>query len=146
MKILFVCRGNVGRSQMAEAIFNKTVKDGSNSDSAGTLVFNKDGESRNGVMLKNTKGAEEVIKSMAEIDIDINENKRTQLTEMMLNEYDKVVVMAEIENVPEYVKEIDKIIYWEVEDPKGMSLEETSKIRDQIAGLVHSLILDLNMK
>lgn len=140
MKILFVCRGNVGRSQMAEVIFNKIVKDDSTSSSAGTLVFNKENESRDGFMLKDTKGAEYVIESLGELGVDVGDNKRTQLTLDMLDEYDKVVVMAEPDNIPDYLNESNKMIYWEVEDPKGMDLEGTNKIRDQIDGLVRKLV------
>ncbi|MCL5101750.1 MAG: hypothetical protein M1544_00105 [Candidatus Marsarchaeota archaeon] len=35
MKVLFVCKANVGRSQMAEAIFNKLAKGMAVATSAG---------------------------------------------------------------------------------------------------------------
>jgi arsenate reductase len=139
-KVLFICRGNVGRSQIAEAIFNKMTEGKYTATSAGTMVFNKDGESGDGVLLKDTLGAENVIKSLSQIGIDVSNNKRTQLTPGMLESCDKAIVMAEPETIPKYLKESDKAIYWEVEDPKGMDLEETSKIRDQIDGLIMKLL------
>ncbi len=140
MKILFICRGNVGRSQMAEVIFNKLADGKYISTSAGTKVFNKEGESRDGVLLKNTLGAENVILSLAQIGIDASDNSRTQLTPEMLNACDKAIVMAEPETIPDYLRESDKAIYWEVEDPKGMDLEDTSKIRNEIDLLVKGLL------
>jgi protein-tyrosine-phosphatase len=145
MKILFICRGNVGRSQMAEAIFNNIMDGTVVSTSAGTMVFNKDGESRDGVNLANTKGAENIISSMAEIGVDAGENFRTQLTPEILDECDVAVVMAEPETIPDYLQKSDKMITWEVEDPKGMDLEATSEVRDQIESLVNDLLLDLNL-
>ena len=125
---------------MAEVIFNKLADGKYISTSAGTKVFNKEGESRDGVLLKNTLGAENVILSLAQIGIDASDNSRTQLTPEMLNACDKAIVMAEPETIPDYLRESDKAIYWEVEDPKGMDLEDTSKIRNEIDLLVKGLL------
>jgi protein-tyrosine-phosphatase len=130
---------------MAEAIFNNIMDGTVVSTSAGTMVFNKDGESRDGVNLANTKGAENIISSMAEIGVDAGENFRTQLTPEILDECDVAVVMAEPETIPDYLQKSDKMITWEVEDPKGMDLESTSEIRDQIESLINDLLLDLNL-
>jgi arsenate reductase len=138
MKILFICRGNIARSQMAEAIFNNMMDGVLRSTSAGTLV----GEDRDGYLLKDTAGAENVIESMNEIGIDVSNYMRTQLTPEMLDECDWAIVMAEPETIPDYLNKSDKAIIWEVEDPKGMDLEETSEIRDQIESLVDGLITE----
>jgi protein-tyrosine-phosphatase len=145
MKILFICRGNVARSQMAESIFNNIMDHTMISTSAGTLVENKDGESRDGVALKDTKGAENVIESISLIGIDIADNVRTQLTPEILEDCDRAVVMAEPETIPDYLQKSDKMILWQVEDPKGMDLEATSEIRDQIESLIHDLIAELDL-
>ena len=144
MKILFICRGNVARSQMAESIFNKMAENKYVATSAGTKVFNKEGESRDGRLLKDTLGAENVITSMLLIGTDVNNNARTQLTPELLEECNKAIIMAEPETIPDYLKECNKTIYWEVEDPKGMDLENTTKIREQIEVLVLKLLSSLN--
>ncbi|EQD41633.1 protein tyrosine phosphatase [mine drainage metagenome] len=39
MKVLFICKGNVGRSQMAEAFYNKFSKSGPRAISAGAKNY-----------------------------------------------------------------------------------------------------------
>ena len=144
MKILFICRGNVGRSQMAEFLFNK-ISDGTHtSSSAGTRVLSKEGESRDGQILKDCSGAKNIIEAMSLIGIDISNNKRTQLTKDILDSCEKAVVMAEEDTIPEYLRQSDKSIYWVVKDPKGMSIEDTVEIRNKIEGLVSKLVENLH--
>ncbi|MES2623117.1 MAG: low molecular weight phosphatase family protein [Patescibacteria group bacterium] len=144
MKILFICRGNVGRSQMAEMLFNDKTKGVHISTSAGTRVLAKDGvTSRHGQLLKDLPGASKVVDVMSEIGLDAGDNARIQLTPEMLDEYDKVIYMSEPHATPDYLSNRDKVIYWEVEDPKEMSVDDTRKIRDQLDGLVKQLIEDL---
>jgi protein-tyrosine-phosphatase len=136
MKILFICRGNVGRSQIAEAVFDKITEGKHEVTSAGTWVYDKAGISKDGQLLKDLPGAEKIIVTLSNIGINVSENKRTQLTPEMLSDADKVVVMAESHTIPDYLKNRKDAIYWEVEDPKEMNQEETNKIRNQIENLV----------
>lgn len=140
MKILFVCRGNVGRSQIAEMLFNQKTKGVHTSDSAGTRVKGKDGSDRHGQLLKDLPGAEKVVDVLAEIGIDAKDSMRIQLNQEMLEGYDKVIYMSEPEVTPEYLSAFPGAEYWEVEDPKEMDLDETRKIREQLDGLVVDLI------
>lgn len=144
MKILFICRANVGRSQMAEAIFNKLAEGRHTATSAGTLCVNSEGKSREGIMLKDIPGAEKVIDVLKEIDIDATHNVCNQLTPEMLDAADKAVVMAENETIPDWLSKSEKFIYWDVADPKKQSVEFTRNTRDQIRGLVEGLIETLD--
>lgn len=144
MKILFVCRGNVGRSQIAETIFNQRTSGKHHAFSAGTWVKNKEGVSMHGKKLHEFDAAKEVILSLQEIGIDSRENKRDQIDEAMVEDADLVVVMAEEHTIPEFLKNSPKVRYWEVEDPKGMNQEETNNIRNQIARRVDALLEELN--
>lgn len=142
MNILFICRGNVGRSQMAEAIFNKKYKGVHSATSAGTLVRSKEGESRHGQKLKDLlPAAKEVLDVLSEIGIDASEYERTQLSPEMLEAADLAVVMAEPYSFPEYLTAASNVVYWEVEDPKGQDLEFTRRIRDEVAEKIESLNL-----
>ena len=133
MKVLFVCRGNVGRSQMATALFVRYS--GYEASSAGTKVFEKEGQKLKDIFL-----AEPVIRLMKKEGIDIEENARTQLTPLMIEEFDKIIVMAESETIPEYLHQSNKAEFWNIEDPKGMSDKCYEKIIFQIKSKLNLFI------
>ena len=140
MKILFVCRGNVGRSQMAEVIF-KQLNDKHEVLSAGTKVVSTDGESRHGQSLKELLPAgENVILALREQGIEVAQNTRTQLSPEMVEWADIIVTMAEPDTVPNYLSESPKNTYWEVKDPKGTDLTEHIHIMKQIENLLKNFI------
>ncbi|MEI6426294.1 MAG: hypothetical protein WCO66_02970 [Candidatus Absconditabacteria bacterium] len=112
-KTLFVCRGNVGRSQMAAELFAKNTK--TEPYSAGTNVFEKENEK-----LKDIPLAEPVIRFMKAEGIDVSENERTQITPELATQFEKIIVMAEPEHIPEYLLNNTKVEIREVLDPKGM--------------------------
>lgn len=143
MKILFICRGNVGRSQIAETIFNQRCGDEHQAFSAGTWVKDKNGVSMHGTKLGEFLSAKEVLASLHEIGIDARENRRDQIDEEMVEDADIIVVMAEEHTIPEFLKNSHKVKYWEVEDPKGKSREETNNIRDQISDHIDTLIAEI---
>lgn len=135
MKILFVCRGNVGRSQMAAALYKKLAPH-HEVVSAGTKVKNKEGESRHGVLLKDTKGAEKVIDTLKEEGVDVGLAQRTQLSPDMLVGVDRVIVMSEPEHIPEWLSSHPKYVYWDVKDPKDTPIEFHREIKEQIKKLI----------
>ena len=128
-KILFVCVENAGRSQMAEGFFRKIAPDAYQGISAGT------------------KPVSEInplaIQAMKEVDIDISDNKSKLVTNEMIEESDSVVNMGcmDKESCPAlFVEEIDD---WDIEDPKGKSIEEIRRIRDSIETKVKKLVSEL---
>ncbi len=138
MKILFVCRFNVGRSQMAAALYNKYTQDG-HADSSGTMVGAEDGQTlqeRAAVV----PAAQHVLDTMQAEGLDVSQSKRTQLTEDMLNDYDRVVVMAEPEVIPDYLSKSPKFEYWDIEDPRSKGAEATVVTKDDIKERVIRLI------
>jgi len=128
MKVLFVCKANVGRSQMAEAFFNRLSKKNS-SKSAGTDV-----DENNGKTLPDS-----MVKCMAEKSYDISKCKRKQLTPKMVKEADKIIVLTAKEDMPTYT-DFSKVVLWDVEDAKGMPYEFHCRIRDYIKSLVERLV------
>lgn len=133
MKVLFVCRGNVGRSQMAEALFNQlAVGTDHRAISAGTKVKDKEGNDVSGEMLKDRPGAAHVVAAMAEVDIDVRDNVRDQLLPDMVEDADLIISMAEEETIPPYLKETPKVRYWSLPDPKNATLEEVQATREAI--------------
>lgn len=120
-KILFVCRANVGRSQVGMEFYNQLHP--GMADSAGTKVDNE------GELLSQRFGAISVVEAMRQaFAIDMSDNRRTQLTPEMLNNYDKVIVMAEPENTPDYLAKSPKFVYWEMKDIKGTTVPEAIEI------------------
>jgi protein-tyrosine-phosphatase len=131
MKVLFVCRANVGRSQAAMGLYNATHID--KSESAGTITHFQD------VSLKDREGAENIVQAMKEVGIDISNNKPRQITPEIVNDFDKVIVMAEPETIPDWLKNNPKTEVWTIQDAKDQDIETTRKIVEQIKSKVSVL-------
>jgi hypothetical protein len=76
---------------------------------------------------------------MNEHGSDMSGNQRTQVTEPMLGKYDKAVVMAEPETIPDWLANHPKVELWTVKDAKNQDLETTRTIALEIKKLVHGL-------
>ncbi|MGY5145422.1 MAG: arsenate-mycothiol transferase ArsC [Candidatus Nitrosopumilus sp. metabat.KBP569_Feb_25m_nospike.7] len=127
--ILFVCVENAGRSQMAEAFFKKYAKNSFNVISAGTCPS----PNLNPV----------VVSAMNEIGIDLKNQQPQLLSTSMIKNSNKTVNMGcmDEESCPSlFVKDVDD---WNVDDPKGKSLDDVRKIRDQIKHSVLNLLNSL---
>lgn len=116
---LFVCVENAGRSQMAQAFAEKY---GLKSMSAGTVPSNK----INPV----------AIDLMKEKGIDISNNVPKMLTNEMLERAGLVLTMgcsvAEVCPKPLLAQMKEKLINWDLDDPKGKSPDAVRSIRDEI--------------
>ncbi len=137
MKVLFVCNANVSRSQVAEALYAKLS--GCPAESAGTradeVVARTNPPSR---MLKETPSR--AMAYMKAEGVDISENLRTQLTAEMIEEADKVVVMADVDSWPQYLRNNPKVVHWELTDPIGLDEDAARKIFDEIKRRVTDLV------
>lgn len=124
MKILFVCRANSGRSQMAMTLYNSLVP--GEAESAGTQVDEP------GQQLKDRPTAASAIEAMRLAGMDISTNTRRQLTPELLNNYDHVVVLAETKAIPSYLNTWPAAEMWHVEDTKRNGTERAVEIRDKL--------------
>ena len=123
--MLFVCVGNSGRSQMAEAFFNQAAGGKARAISAGTKPA--------GAVDPNT------VAVMREVGIDISAARPKALTMEMLDQASRVVTMGcGVEGVcpASFVETED----WQLEDPKGKPIEEVRRIRDEIRAKVMKLL------
>jgi protein-tyrosine-phosphatase len=123
---LFVCVHNAGRSQIAEA-FAKSR--GLKAISAGTMPAQS---------LNPT-----VVQAMQEKGIDISSNKPKMLTNEMITQAALVVTMGcSVEGVcprPMLAKMRKRLVDWNIEDPKGKTIEQIREIRDEIERMVAGL-------
>ena len=126
VSFLFVCVHNAGRSQMAEAFAKGR---GLKALSAGTAPSS----SVNRI----------VVQALKEKGMDISHNKPKLLTNEMISQAVLVVTMGcSVEEVcprPMLAKMQKKLVDWNIEDPKGKTIEEIRRIRDEIERKVAGL-------
>lgn len=88
-KFLFVCYGNVGRSQMAEAFYNHFTNS-SSSWSAGI---------QEGTPAKYKNPAPIIVEAMLELGIDISQATVKTINQKIIDESERIIVMCEKNNV-----------------------------------------------
>ena len=124
--VLFVCVENAGRSQMAEAF---AQREGFQATSAGTMPA----ESVNPTVLE----------AMAEKTLNLSLKRPKMLTMEMIDQADVIITMGcSVEAVcprPMLNRIQKKVVDWNLEDPKGKSLPEVRRIRDEIEMRVEEL-------
>lgn len=128
--VLFVCVGNSGRSQMAEAFFNHYARGKAKAISAGT-------EPAPAV-------SSTAVEAMREVGIDISKNKPKVLTPEMIDQANLVITMgcgAEAACPASWVETRD----WGLEDPKGKPIEKVREIRDEIKARVTELLKEMEV-
>ena len=115
MKLLFVCKGNVCRSQMAEAFYEKLSKN-KNVKSAGYSPENLEGKS-----LDNTKY---VKFCMDGEDINVRNKVSKKIDIEMVDWADKIIVFdSKKMNWPDFLRNLEKVEVWDIEDPRHGDLE-----------------------
>jgi len=125
-EILFVCVENAGRSQMAQAFAEKL---GLKASSAGTVPSNR----INPV----------VVEAMRERGINLSRKSPKMLTAEMIDRARLVVTMGcSVEEAcprPMLAAMQKKLVDWNLDDPKGKSIDEVRKIRDEIEKKVRTI-------
>lgn len=128
--ILFVCIENVGRSQMAEGFFRKYAPEEYRAASAGTKP----------VSAINPLA----VKVMEEVGIDISNQKSKDITEDMMRNSTKIVNMGCMERESCPTLFLNNLLDWDIEDPKGKSIEKVREIRNQVENRVKEFASDLD--
>lgn len=127
-KVLFVCKGNTCRSQMAKGFFN-TLTSTKSADSAGM----QPGDRVNPTAIT-------VMKEVG-IHIDISDYTPKKLTTAMNDTFDIIVTMGCTDRCP--ITPLEKTIEWDIEDPIGKPLEKYREVRDTIRNHVEHLIKEI---
>ncbi len=120
--VLFVCTQNAGRSQMAQALFERHGPADVRAESAGA-------EPADGLHPV-------VLEAMGEIGIDLSDRHPKKLTLEMQLHADWAITLAcgaQCPYVPSVVED------WDVADPAGQPIEEVRRIRDDIRDRVVDL-------
>ncbi len=126
--VLFICVHNSGRSQMAEAFFNRLAKGKAVAISAGT---------------EPAAGTDRgVVAAMGEIGIDISRQMPKPLTPEMIQQADRVISMGcgVAESCPAGFVTTDD---WELDDPAGKSPAEVRQIRDEVKARAEALVKEI---
>ncbi|OGF68788.1 hypothetical protein A3H65_03440 [Candidatus Giovannonibacteria bacterium RIFCSPLOWO2_02_FULL_45_14] len=138
MKILFICKGNMFRSQMAAAIYNKMTNN-HDAISAGTYVGAPD--EPEGRLIQDLFPANDPVQEILEENgMTIRENHTTKLTPKMLDEADIVVSMAEEPFIPEFLKKNKKVIWWDIANPDNATPEFVEETYKKLSVLVRELV------
>lgn len=123
--VLFICTHNAGRSQMAQAFFEREAPEEVRAESAGSEPAHELWPS--------------VIEVMREVGIDLaGRRPRKLLVEMQLHA-DWAVTMG-CGDVCPYVPTM--VESWDIPDPARRTIEEVRAIRDQVEEHVHRLIVE----
>jgi arsenate reductase len=120
--VLFVCTHNAGRSQMAQALFERYAPDDIRAESAGSDPARQVWP--------------EVIEVMRELDIDLSARKPKRLSVEMQLHADWAVTMGCGDACPYVPTTVDD---WDIPDPAGLLVDEVREIRDLIDERVRDL-------
>ena len=127
--VLFVCNHNAGRSQMAQAFFERLAPQGLRAESAGTEPAKQI--------------SPEVVEVMREAAIEIGDRRPKKLTQQMQERADVAVTMGCGDACP-FVRA--RVEGWEIPDPAGRPLEEVRAIRDLVEKRVKALLAGNHVK
>lgn len=121
--VLFICTQNAGRSQMAQAFFERYAPEDLRAESAGQ---------------EPAKGIHpEVVAAMAEVGIDLSGRAPKKLTVEMQRHADWAITLACGARCPEVPTVVED---WDIPDPAGKPIEEVRAIRDGIEERVKDLL------
>ena len=121
--VLFVCKHNTGRSQMAEAYLRELAGDTVDVASAGTIAA--------------AVADPGVVAVMAEDGIDISSARPKLLEEEILERADIIITMGcDVEGVPRIDAD------WGLPDPKGQQPERLREIRDMVKAKAKAFIAE----
>ncbi|MDO8659546.1 MAG: low molecular weight phosphatase family protein [Candidatus Parcubacteria bacterium] len=139
MKVIFICRRNRFRSQIAEGIFNHLIKDDSSAISAGVDTLPEE----HGVLFgeyKNEK-VKNTIEAMKNHGIDISKKYAKRITPEMLENVDKIILLTDngeeiIDLLLEYPYE-----HWKIENfPGSPTLEKSEETIQILENKIRSML------
>ena len=125
--VLFVCIQNAGRSQIAQALFQRAAGERHQARSAGSRPA--------------ARVHPEVADVMREVGIDVSGNVPHALDDDDMGWADVVVTMGCGDECP-YIPG-KRYIDWQLEDPAGQPIERVREVRDEVGRRVDGLVAEL---
>lgn len=125
-RVMFVCKKNSRRSQMAEG-FARTL-------GGGKIAVSSSG-------LEASQVDPTTVEVMSEVGIDISEQTSKPLSDFNPEDYDAVISLCGCGvNLPESWVLRDVFEDWQLDDPEGESIETFQRVRDEVKERVAKLI------
>ncbi|EFL18783.1 arsenate reductase ArsC [Streptomyces sp. C] len=128
--VLFVCIHNAGRSQMAAGFLRHLAGDRFEVRSAGSVPGDQINPS--------------AVAAMAELGIDISDQKPKVLTPEAARASDYIITMGCGDACPYFPGKT--YLDWQLEDPAGQGVEAVRPIRDEIRALIEELIAEIDAR
>ncbi len=125
--VLFVCVHNAGRSQMAAGWLRHLAGDGVEVRSAGSIPADQVNPA--------------AVEAMAEVGIDISDQRPKVLTGDAVESSDVVITMGCGDACPVFPG--TRYLDWQLDDPAGKGVEAVRPIRDEIERRVRALLSEL---
>lgn len=132
MHILFVCDGNVARSQESERYFNLIKANAENTASSA------------GVNVIVGKPIDPLVVSvMAEENISMQGAYRKLLSPEAVARADVLVSFKVKSELPDFVKHAKRIVYWHIDDPRHQNIEFHRRVRNEVKQKIQALVSEL---
>jgi arsenate reductase (thioredoxin) len=129
-KIMFVCKKNSRRSQMAEGFARTLAK--------GQIAVDSSG-------LESSHVDPVTLEVMSEIGIDLSNQISKPLSNFKPEDYNAVISLCGCgANLPEAWVIRDVFEDWQLDDPEGESIETFRRVRDEVKERVVKLIASLS--
>ena len=128
--VLFVCVHNAGRSQMAAAFLTHLAGDSVEVRSAGSAPADTVNPA--------------VVQAMAEVGIDLSDQKPKVLDVEAVQASDVVITMGCGDACPVFPGK--RYLDWTLDDPAGQGVEAVRPIRDEIARRIRDLLAELGIQ
>ena len=130
--VMFVCKKNSRRSQMAEG-FARTLGE-------GKIAVTSSG-------LEASQVDPTTIQIMSEVGIDISDQTSKPLSDFKPEDYNAVISLCGCGvNLPEEWVLREVFQDWQLDDPEGQSIETFRRVRDEIKERVNQLIPSLSVE
>jgi arsenate reductase (thioredoxin) len=127
--VLFVCVHNAGRSQMAAGWLRHLAGDAVEVRSAGSVPGDRVNPA--------------AVEAMAEVGIDISDQRPKVLTTDAVEASDVVITMGCGDACPIFPGK--RYLDWQLEDPAGQGLASVRPIRDEIERRIRDLLAELRV-